>query len=333
MVKKISIRDVAELAGVAVSTASMALNNNKTIKAETRQMVQKTAEQLGYIPNQSAQSLVGKKSKSIGVVFTYMANPIYLEEAESVKKYAKQCGYETKFFVANLGIPEERHSFISMVQSNVDGIICYPLPSEWGNCIQKSLANYGIKSIYDKFTNEPETDWVSVDYEQGGFLAADYLLSKGHRNIGIFTVEHDSDFPEREDGCARAFKKYGMKMNKELFFTCDTRGEFSEGYHAVKSFLKSNRNITALFMRADYLAIGALAAVNKLGLKAGKDISIVGFDNISQGEFTVPPLTTVGYDKAGKAQIMVDTLLKRINGDESSKVNVLLDPELIIRSS
>ena len=331
---KISIKDVAKLAGVAVSTASMALNNNNKIKEETRKRLQNAAKLLGYIPNRAAQSLVGKKTNSIGIVIPSMSNSIYLEEAFSVKNYTDSCNYKTRIFIANLCNPEEREHLLCTVLGNVDGLICYPLPSESGDYIQESLRSYDIKYIYNKFTNETNADWVSVDYEKGGFLAADYLLKKGHRNIGIFTLESNYiSFPERENGFRRAFEKHGRPFNECRSFTCDVKGDISEGYESAKKILMLKPRPTALFMRADYLAIGALKAANDLGLRAGKDVDIVGFDNIAQGEFTVPALTTVGYDKKRKAKIMLDTLLKRIKEDDSPPINIFLEPELVIRES
>ena len=332
--RNVSIKDVARLAGVAVSTTSMALNNNKTIKESTRIRLQEVAKALGYIPNHAARSLLGRKTNSIGIVIPAMSNSVFLEEAFDVKNYASLRNYQTKIFIAGLNNPGEWDYLLSVVRGNVDGLICYPLfESEQHDSIQNCLKNYNIKYIYNKFTSEPGADWISVNFEQGGFLATDYLIRNGHRRIGFFTYHYPMG-PERDDGARRALETHKISLDKCYFFTYDVKGDISEGYDVVKKNLAlMNPPPTALFMRADFLAIGALKAINDLGWKPGKDISVVGFDNIAQSEFTIPALTTIGYDKKMKAKLLVDTLLKRIAGDESPAVNVLIEPELVERES
>ncbi len=336
MQKKINIKDIAREAGVAVSTASMALSGNEKIKLKTRQRLREVAERLGYVPNMAARNLVGGKTFFIGMVIMPSQNNIYLEEAIAVQRYLIAHDYKFKLFIADINNREERDFLLQSIRGIVDGIICYPVPPSLEQPFIQKLQNYGIKCVFTKFIKNTAMDWVSADYELGAYLATKYLLNKGHRRIATFTSGDDQrGFPERASGARRAFDEYNLEF-QPFVVTPEMAAnmiKFCGGYDLAKEMLNTAIKPTALFMRSDFLALGAIKAATDMNLKVGHDIDIVGFDNIEFGAFSVPALTTVKYDRDEKAKMLAEILLSRIRGEEFPTKNIFIKPELVIRES
>mgnify|MGYP000076592743 CR=1 FL=1 len=336
MQKKINIKDIAREAGVAVSTASMALSGNEKIKLKTRQRLREVAERLGYVPNMAARNLVGGKTFFIGMVIMPSQNNIYLEEAIAVQRYLIAHEYKFKLFIADINNKEEQDFLLQSIRGIVDGIICYPVPPALEQQFIRKLQNYGIKCVFTKFIKNTAMDWVSADYELGAYLGTNYLLKKGHRRIATFTSGDDQrGFPERASGVRRALEEYNLEFQPFVITPemAANMTKFSGGYDLAKEMLSAEIKPTALFMRSDFLALGAIKAATDMNLRIGHDIDIVGFDNIEFGAFSVPALTTIKYDRDEKAKMMAELLLRRVKGEEFPPKNIFIKPELVIRES
>jgi len=332
----IGIKQVAQVSGVAVSTASMALNNTGTISKNTRLRVKAVAKELGYVPSPLARSLVLKRTDTIGVVIPNDVNPVYMETCKYIEIEAKRRGYKTYLFLEDVNSSNERLFLETVYQRVVDGLILTsPLLEENKDYLPK-LQEDNIPIIFrsrmDGFKN---VDWISVDDEKGGFDITEHLIEMGHKRIGCVESSHRKRItrnPDRVDGYKGALKKHNIKIDSSLIKHCE--GYIIEnGYKVTKEFIKIRKRPTAIFMSNDFLALGAIRAINEAGLRIPDDIAICGFDNIEMSKYCNPRLTTIGYSKAKEAKYLVEKLVKRIQKKKTKYAQIVLESRLIVRGS
>jgi len=331
-----NIKQVALVSGVAVSTASMALNDNETINKNTKLRIKAVAKELGYAPSPLARSLVLKKTDTIGVVIPNDVNPIYMERCKYIEIEAKKKGYKTYLFLEDVDSSNERLFLETVYRRVVDGLILNsPLLEENKDYLpklQKDNIPIIFRSRMDGFKN---VDYVSLDNEKGDFDITKHLIEMGHKRIGCVETSHRKRIirsPYRVDGYKKALKKHNIKIDSSLIKHCGVYS-IEDGYEVAKEFIKMRKRPTAIFMGCDFLALGALRAINEAGLRIPDDIAICGFDNIEMSKYCNPPLTTVGYSKEKEAKYLVEKLVERIQKKKTRYEQIVLEPELIVRES
>ncbi len=325
-----TIIDVARLAGVAVSTASMALNGNVAIKATTREKVQKAADTLRYVPNQVARSLLGQKTFSIGALQWPSLNPLHTENSLQLMKFAAQRNYHFRLFWNDIHRPESIKPLIQTIRGSVDGIILYnPSHLETQKLLIDQLRNCRTAFIFSSYIDEPSVDFVAPDVRSGARMAMEYLLAKGHREIATFA---GSGYSPCDRGIAETLEKYGLEFHPDCRIT-QTVEDYRGAYEISMKLLKRKSAPTAVFVRSDFVALTLIRAACDLGMKVGKDLEVISMDNTEQGAYYVPSLTTVGFDRQEKNRLLLDILMQRIGGESMPPQQIYIKPELILRES
>jgi LacI family transcriptional regulator len=337
MYRNITIKDIARIANVSHTTVSRALNNKSRIKNETKDKILAIASELNYQPNFIARSLVMKKTKTLGLVITNIANPFYTELAQGIEATVRGLGYNIIFCSTHSDLSTEKH-YIDMLRSKgVDGIIFSSAHMDDPNILVLAEEAFPIvlvnRRTYHPIVRE-KVDYVGIDNILGGFLAVEHLIRLGHQRIGIIGGSSESSVGfERLEGGKRALSTYGLETMGGYFL----EGDFlkGSGYRGGKEFLKMAEPPTAIFATNDYMALGTYQAIVEEGQKVPENIALIGFNDIEFTAIKGVELTTIGQKKYEMGALAVKILVEKIEGGESkpSTKEIFLKPELIIRKT
>ena len=324
-----TIVDVAQYAGVAVSTASMALNNHSAIKPSTREKVRAAADMLHYVPNQAARTLHGHKSYSIGALHWPTLNPLHIENSLELMRLAAQHNYNFKILWNDIYRPETIKPLLQSIHGSVDGLILYtPSNPETQKLLIEQLQKYRIPFVFSAYINNPAVSFVAPDLQGGARMAMEYLLELGHRKIATFA---DGSSPV-DRGITEALASYGLPFQPACRVTKNI-ASYADAYEISRQMLLHNSGATAVFARSDFISLALIKAAWDMGRVPGKDLDIVSMDNTEQSAYYVPALTTVDFDKQKKNQLILDILMQQINEESTDPQQVFIQPQLIRRES
>jgi LacI family transcriptional regulator len=326
------LKDIADKTGFSTNTVSLALRESPRIPAETRDRIRRAADELNYLPNHVAKSLVSRETKTIGLILTDIMNPTLTKTAQQVELALAERGYGTLFATSNHKLDEEKRLLEMFRSRRVDGILAYPaLHSELGHFAALRRHFPVVLLIAGP---DAGVDVVSVDDRSGAHRATRHLIDLGHRRIGVFDPWHASGNTEKLDGYRQALDEADLPFDPALIVA--TTGHYAtHGYYALDNLMSIKDPPTALFSHNDSLAFGALRWCHRHGRRVPQDLAIMGYDNIEFTEFAEPPLSTMNYAVDVVAKMAVDRLMRLITaGDEATEPRItLIDPELVVRGS
>ncbi|MBS3919647.1 MAG: LacI family DNA-binding transcriptional regulator [Deltaproteobacteria bacterium] len=337
MNKKVNIKDIARIAKVSHTTVSRALNDKSRIRNETKEKILTIAKELGYRPNFIARSLVMRRTMTLGLVITNIANPFYTELAQGIEKTATKLGYSIILCSTQSNITTEKQ-YIEMLRSKgVDGIIFSSAHMEDPNIVALAEEEFPIIMVNRRTyhpTVKEKIDYVGVDNILGGFMAVEHLIRLGHNRIGVIGGSAESSVGlERLDGGKKALEAYGVEQRDDFFL----EGNFLKrsGYQRAKQFLKMAEMPTAIFATNDYMALGVYQSILEEGLRIPEDVALIGFNDIEFSSMQGIELTTIGQKKFEMGAIAVEMLAGKIEegDDRPSAKEIFLVPELIIRKT
>lgn len=330
----VTLREVAEAAGVHPGTASRALNTatRSLVRPETVARVTAAAEALGYRPNYLARSFKTRRTMSIGVVVPDIANPLFPPMLRGIEDRLGADGYVT--LVANTDNSPERQAriFAGMLDRRVDGLICATAHLEDPSLAQ--LAEEGLPVVlFNRVLERHAFSSVSVDDAAGIRLAVEHLAGLGHRRIAhLAGPQSFSTGQARYEGYLSAMRAVGLEADEALVafgmsFTAP------EGERCGKELLSADHPPTAIVAGNDMMALGCSAALDRAGLRCPADVSVVGFNDMPFVDRFQPPLTTVRIPQYDVGLRAAEILLERLEVPEMPLKQVLLAPSLIVRGS
>ncbi|MCF8567332.1 LacI family transcriptional regulator [Alicyclobacillus tolerans] len=332
-----TIKDVAKLAGVAVSTASDALNNKLGVKSATRSKVLKAARKLNYVPNELARGLISNSTKTIGIVlsgpesFDIFTNPSFFEMVQSIIVVLSKLGYRTQLNV----IPtRDVEQIVRIAHSRtVDGML---LLGTRGNDfeISKLLKQIPIPYLLvGRRISSEDVCYVSVDDSVCSSIATEFLIKMGHTRIGyIGELPGDNLAEQRLKGYRDTLNKFGLPYDDTIVLPGDFYQE--SGASAIRQLLLNKSAYpTAIFVANDLMALGVLEGLQREGLRVPDDISIIGCDNIPNLHLLYIPLTTVSIPFYEIGSIAAEKIVNMINSNSNEPTQILLQCSLRIRNS
>lgn len=334
--KRTTSRDVAKLARVSRSTVSFVLNNVPGISFSeaTRKRVLEAAKTLNYFPNVAGKKLVSGKSYTIGLVLRQSPEQIFADAfLPQVLLGVEQAAMQQGFHVLLKPLdPNDTKGYARLVTENhVDGILLSGPRQNDDALMQLHQQRVPIMLMGQL----PRTDipFVDVNATAGAELAVTHLIECGHKHIGMITnatLDYTSA-QQRRDGYVRALKKAKLPANRARIKT----GNYTpgSGFAAMNALLQMTPRVTAVFVASDVVAMGAIRAIKKAGLRIPKDIAVVGFDDIPLAEFYDPPLTTIRLPAYGLGWAGGERLIRLIQGEGLNEASLLLESTLITRQS
>jgi DNA-binding LacI/PurR family transcriptional regulator len=328
--KQASIKDIARMAGVAHSTVSRALRNSPLVNSETTERIQRIAREAGYRTSLAARSLVTRRSDTIGVVVTNIADPFVAGVVSGVEETADQRGLSV--FLANCNAEPEREVRVArkFEERRVDGIIV--TASRVGAQYVPLLTHMQVPIVL--LNNQHPSQYahsVMIANVEASLTATWHLIQLGHRRIAYLgdRCGYQSD-AERQQGYRRALQEAGISLDPLLLVHGNGKPEGAES--AMAELLDLAAPPTAVFCYNDMSALGALRQIRERGMKIPGDISIIGFDDIYFSQYLDPPMTTVRQPMRQMGRIAMETLFQ-IFEDAESRHDIRVPGELIVRKS
>ncbi|MGB2866832.1 MAG: GntR family transcriptional regulator [Bacteroidota bacterium] len=276
-------------------------------------------------------------TKTIGMVLRDLKSPFFSLIVHSVEEYASHKGYNILISNSAQQIEKEENIIRHFYDIGVNGLIIASMTHEYSAPpFLRTPHTENYPCIMVSYVKDPDIYFVGTDHEKGGFLAADHLLSLGHRTLGYINGEEGNAVGDlRKDGFVRALQQHDVPERDQFFFRLPLGGEsndYSSGYAVGEEFLSLSRKPEAVFAYNDLAGLGFEQALLDKGVRVPDDIAIVGFDGIERGQYAPVPLTTVQqpFDRIGA--LAVENLIKRIEG-QPVNTKTVLDPTLIVRES
>lgn len=333
--RPVTSQQVAKRAGVSRTTVSFVLNDvpGANISEETRQRVLRAAEELGYVPNAAARSLVSGRTLTIGLVVAYAehlkVDAFIPQLLFSMSQHSHLHGYRVLLeTVEDVSRPD---AYTDLVRGkHIDGFIAVNVRSDDRQLPELIRRNYPVVLL-----GFPGWEGYSVvtDGVEAGRRATQHLIELGHTRIAhiTFSPEEYAATRDRHQGYRLALEQAGIDYLPSLV----RHGNYSaaSGYEAMKQLLRRKPYPTALFAGNDTIAMGAMAAIHEKGLRIPEDIAVVGYDDIPTAPYMVPPLTTIRVSPVEQGRIAVEMLATLIRGNTPPERQVRLETPLVVRSS
>jgi DNA-binding LacI/PurR family transcriptional regulator len=336
MAEKIRIRnisDLAKLAGVSPGTVSRALSDTGLISQKTRERIKALAQEHDFRPNIMARNLRIQKTGAIGVVIPlghdpgqHISDPFFITMLGLLADKLTERGYD---LVLSRVIPTDGDWLARFTDSGrVDGIIVIG-QSDQSATLDRAAARFHPLVVWGGHSKGQVHCSVGSDNFIGGEIAATHLIERGCKRIAFLGDTTGLEIAQRLDGCRAALAKAGLEDNL-LFFPAHLAAEAED--HGIADFFASQKlRPDGIFASTDMIAMSAVRTLIEMGLSVPSDVRVIGYDDLAIATHMVPRLSTVRQDLTTGAHSLVDMLLRRIAGEETS--SVVMQPELVVRMS
>jgi LacI family transcriptional regulator len=342
-----TIKDVAKLAGVSFTTVSHVINETRAVAPETRARVEEAIKALGYSPNVVARGLRSGESKTIGVVSIANSDPYFTLVLHGIQERGWEAGFgvyisHTELVdvcTTNAFIPDddcladrEDHHIGDLTRRNIQGLILNSLQTDAR--LTKTLTKLKLPCIlFQRLITGERWDNFMCDDFQGTTDAMAHLIALGHRRIGLvegFGYESHS-VKHRRRAWAASLEAAGFEADPKL--VVDGQYDSAASYRVTKELLSRKDRPTAILYYSDATALAGIRAAYDLGLSVPRDVSIVGYDNLSIDDYTVPRLTSVSQQSARIGRDMMSRLAERIAKPDIAPIVRTYPQELVVRES
>jgi len=318
-----TIKDIARISGVSVSTVSRVLNNHPDVSEENRKKVKEAIEKTNYIPNVSAQNLVRTSSDAIGLVVRGISNPFYTDIIHAIEKQISNRGYT--MVMQHIADNQDEIEFGAAMEreKRLNGIIFLGGRFDYS---EKDMAKLNVPMICCSYTNQygslkaDQYASVSIPDMETAAEATQYLIDKGHRKIAALISEsNDCSISQlRYQGYKKALKDNGIEFDSK--YTLESIAfDIKSAYKIVKESLENKNDYTAIFAISDNMAMGAMKAIRDAGLSVPEDISIIAIDGIEISNYFNPQLTTYCQPMKEMGKKSVDILLDIIEEKDTER--------------
>ena len=325
-----TIYQVAERAGVSLSTVSRVLNGKASVNKVLKERVEKAVKELNYRPNSVARSLANNRTDSVGVLVPELNAPFFGDLMQAVESTLRAADKHVIISVGRNCLETEKDAVEFLISRNCDALIMHAeaLSDEYLLELNQSklpvaLVNRQVEGLPDACT--------SLDNEKGGYLATRHLLELGHKDIAYISGPTDKcDASLRLEGHKRALSEAGLPINPQLIFN----GDYSEedGKIGLLELMARDVPFTALVCANDWMASGAISCARDLGMSLPHDLSVVGFDDVVFAHHVFPRLTTVSNPIAEMAEMSAKYILNKVYG-QANNVQLYFEPSLVVRES
>ena len=328
-----TIKDVAQKAGVAISTVSAVINRSAPVSDETIVRVEKAIAAIGYLPHGAARSLRSGQSKLIGLVVPNIANPHFAAVAREVENICLNAGYMTVVYSTGQESSRESQVLTMLRVQRVAGLIVIPTRSdaEHGGRLVDQIHVPTV--LLDMYVEGLPYDVIKTDNVEAGRLATDYLLGLGHRRVGIIIgIKGLATSNDRHTGYIKAHVDRGIPIDESL----TVAGNFDQGqaYDRALELLSRKDRPTAMVAISNLMTVGMLFALKTLNLKVPDDVSIVGIDDLEFAKLVDPPPTVVTTPILPMSRRAIELLLTQIGTKQPPTGNwEIYQPSLTVRDS
>lgn len=333
MEKPVTLKDIADRLNVSITTVSKALNSHPDISKERRKEILDLVEKLNYVPNTMAKNLRSRKTKFISLIVSDNANPYYARVIRGVEEILSARGYHTLIFNNNED-PEKELQLIKELRSiNVAGVII--TPALGNNESVKLLKKFKIPYVLaHRYIDKRKDNYVIADDTEAGYIATRYLLENRHEKVLFINGNPKvSSARDRYLGYMKALEEKRIEFNKNYVYDNGIRQE--DGYKIAREIVRTQDTPFSLLCFSDYVATGAMKALNEFGINMPTQVALMGIDDIDMFSYMHPGLSTVHIPKRDLGMKSAELLLNMIDDDSASvsERQIILSSRLVIRDS
>ncbi len=322
------MKDVANLVGVSVSTVSYALNSSSKVSPQMRTKIQQVANELHYHKNGAASDLKRNKTNTIVLILSDIAGPFFSEFVKGVQHVTLANGYD---LVACSSLGGENSTAAKFVkEKRSEGAIVFTHNISDGLLEEAARKRFPVV-VVDRTLNFENIVSVTVDNIHGGYLATEYLIQQGHREIAYVGGAINSlDNKDRYKGYQKALQEYQIQPYMKTVLS----GRFNEegGYNAAKMMMLQGSLPSAVFFANDEMAVGGMRAFAEGGVRVPDEISVIGYDDIALARYSSPPLTTIHQPKYEMGTLAAHVLFRVLAGEQTES-KYQLNAEIVVRHS
>lgn len=324
-----NIKDVARLSSSSITTVSRVINNSGYVKQETRDKILEAIKELDYKPLERSEGI--KDTKTIGFIVPNIENPFFGKMARHLSRVANGFNYNILLFDLG-GLKSNEDDYLwDLINNRVDGLI-YASSHRSLEVINTAKNRNVPIVVLDREIKNERINSVTVNNNYGAFIAIEHLIKLGHRKIAFIGGAADMEIStKRKEGYIRALQENEITVNED--YICYGDYSMQSGYECMEKLYRANHEITAVLAANDLMAIGAMNYFNQINIRVGKDISVIGFDNIELAACVSPSLTTVEYPMERMSEVVVELILRQIKDEEDNIESVTLFPKLVVRQS
>jgi LacI family transcriptional regulator len=329
---RVTLQVIAERLAVSTATVSLALRDSSVVADITKRKVQRVAREMGYIYNRSAASLRTSRTNILAVAFHDVSNPYFAEMLSAIDETVRSSGRTILLGTCNESIPRQENVLSSLREYRPDGIIVCPVGGSTEDSL-RNIAESGMPIV--QVAREVEglnADFVGADDRHSVELAVDHLVKLGHRRIA-FVGGNDgtSNGRLRHASFRDTLAKHNLPCDESMIIFGD--GKRVTGLEAVPKLLALWKPPTALVCFNDSIAFGAMHGLQRAGLQPGRDVSVVGCDDVSDSALWVPPLTTIHNQHIEMGRLAAEMMMRRIQDPGQPPRRIVLEPRLVVRES
>ena len=325
-----TIYQVAERAGVSLSTVSRVLNGKASVNRVLKERVEKAVKELNYRPNSVARSLANNRTDSVGVLVPELNAPFFGDLMQAVESTLRAADKHVIISVGRNCLDTEKDAVEFLISRNCDALIMHAEALSDEYLLELNQSKLPVALVNRQVDGLPEA-CTSLDNEKGGYLATRHLLELGHKDIAYISGPADKcDASLRLKGHTRALSEAGLPTNPQLIFS----GDYSEedGKIGLLDLMARDVPFTALVCANDWMASGAISCARDLGMSLPQDLSIVGFDDVVFAHHVFPRLTTVSNPIAEMAEMSAKYILNKVYG-QANNIQQYFEPSLVVRES
>ena len=329
--RRITLQDVADVVGVSRSTVSLVLSDNPRISQATRRKVLAAVEALGYVYDRRAASLRTKRSFTVGLIITDITNPFYAELTSGIESRLLAANYIALLGSTSDLIANQERFVETMRERGTDGIILCPARGTPAESIE-SLARQLPTVLVTRYLAGLDIDYVGTDNELGARRATEHLIERGRRRIAFIGGPNESSArQDRMSGFVSSLEEHSLPLDESLLVASPVTR--NGGYHAIQQVARAGDPPTAVLCYNDVVAFGVMLGLRGLGLEPGRDVAVVGFDDVQEARLWNPSLSSVSATLTQMGQQAADLLLKRIEQPDRPPQQVIMPSRLIVRAS
>ena len=335
--KRVSLKDIAKLAGVSASTVSFVLNGKakqmRISQALTEKIIE-IAKNEGYQPNPVAVSLRTGRSQMLGLVVENISGNFFASLARIIEDEAAAFGYKV-VYCSTENNTKKGHELIQMLsQQQVDGYIITPTEGMEQD-IKELVARHRPVVLMDSYIPGIEVPYVLVNNYEGVIQGMDHLVKKGIRKVGFITVDLDLvQIQQRKKGYIESLKKHGLPVDEKLILTLNYNQPHNESIAAIKSFITGNNGLEALFFATNYLGLLGLESIHELNIKFPGELAMISFDDHDVFRLYPPGITSIRQPVEEIAKTAMQLLMSQLGKTEkSNNTKVEIPARLVIRGT
>lgn len=312
----ITIKDVARLSEVSISTVSRVINDSKPVSPEVRRRVLKVIEETGYKPNDVARSLVTRRSYVIGVIINNLAQSYVADIVRGIEEIGKMYGYDI-LLCSSYSSKEMQEKYLQLLdRKQAEGL--FLVGNRFDSEILDLVKSLNKPSVFFTRDVNENMNYISIDSSAAIYEMTNYLIKEGHKKIAFISDFEDRTSVESDkiSGYLKAIEDNDLKYSNIYVVGSE---KHSKAYEMGINIANEANNFSAVVCSNDEIAIGIMNSFTDNKIKVPDDVSVVGFGNIREGKFVRPELTTIGEPFYDVGAVGMRMLIKTIKGDKSQK--------------